>query len=259
MSSSKPPSVNSSVYNGEYFAGANITKADIGLSLVDNTSDMGKPVSTATTAAISAAVGGVTKASIGLGSVDNTSDLSKPISTLTAAELVLCARLASANTFTNTNLFTGSMSKGRELIAISTTNAVDVITAGKTYVASDIPRIILYNCTAGSTTVNLPEPATVPQGTMVTIINGGDATTGGGSISNIAFSLAVTGATGAADNACTGGGLRINTNVFPTGGTNQPSNRKNTSLATYQTVTFYCIWGATPGSNPSTAWWLMMN
>ncbi len=89
-----------------------VTKAQVGLSNVDNTSDANKPVSTAqatadaavATAASSALTThtsntsnphSVTKAQVGLGSVDNTSDAAKPISTLTQAALDLKAPLAS--------------------------------------------------------------------------------------------------------------------------------------------------------------------
>ena len=86
-----------------------ITKAMVGLSNVDNTSDADKPISTATQTAIDAeitraqtveallatkanptftgTVTGITKASVGLSEVDNTSDLNKPVSTATAAAI----------------------------------------------------------------------------------------------------------------------------------------------------------------------------
>lgn len=67
-------------------------KADIGLGNVDNTSDVNKPVSTATATALglkaplaspnfTGTVTGVTKAMVGLGNVDNTADSAKPVST----------------------------------------------------------------------------------------------------------------------------------------------------------------------------------
>ena len=81
----------------------NVTKEQIGLGNVDNTSDLSKPVSTAQQEAINNAkteVGNYTvnekkistnpilnKGDIGLGNVDNTSDLNKPISTATQAAL----------------------------------------------------------------------------------------------------------------------------------------------------------------------------
>lgn len=91
-----------------------LTKSDVGLSAVDNTSDASKPISTATQTALNAKenslpAGGTTahylrgdktwaandKASVGLGSVDNTSDLSKPVSTATQSALNAKANLAS--------------------------------------------------------------------------------------------------------------------------------------------------------------------
>lgn len=81
-----------------------VTKSQVGLGNVDNTSDLNKPVSTATRTAIDAVssaldehVGdtenphSVTKAQVGLGNVNNTSDLNKPISTATQAALNLKA------------------------------------------------------------------------------------------------------------------------------------------------------------------------
>lgn len=77
-----------------------VTKAQVGLGSVDNTSDANKPVSTTQAAAIKTVQDdvtshknntsnphSVTKAQVGLGNVDNTSDLAKPISTATQAAL----------------------------------------------------------------------------------------------------------------------------------------------------------------------------
>jgi hypothetical protein len=69
-----------------------LTKTDVGLASVDNTSDASKPVSTAQQAALDlkaplaspAFTGtptGITKTHVGLGNVDNTSDTAKPVST----------------------------------------------------------------------------------------------------------------------------------------------------------------------------------
>ncbi len=77
-----------------------LTKNDVGLGNVDNTSDLAKPISTATQTALdgkaNVGAGGavtsvntrtgdvvLTKTDVGLANVDNTSDLSKPISTAT--------------------------------------------------------------------------------------------------------------------------------------------------------------------------------
>jgi hypothetical protein len=88
-------------------AGTASTKADVGLGNVDNTSDLAKPVSTATQAALNAkaplasptftgTVSGVTKAMVGLGSVDNTADTAKPVSTAQQAALDLKQNTADA-------------------------------------------------------------------------------------------------------------------------------------------------------------------
>ena len=90
-----------------------ISKSKVGLSNVDNTSDLNKPISTATQTALdlkantsdltddlglkanlnsptfTGTVSGITKAMVGLGNVDNTSDASKPISTAMQSALDL--------------------------------------------------------------------------------------------------------------------------------------------------------------------------
>ena len=89
-----------------------ITKSMVGLSNVDNTSDVNKPISTATQTALNlkadinnptftGTVGGITKAMVGLSNVDNTSDVNKPISSATQIALDTKAPLASP-TFTGT-------------------------------------------------------------------------------------------------------------------------------------------------------------
>ena len=75
-----------------------ITKTMVGLSQVDNTSDLNKPISSLTAAdlalkaplaspAFTGTVTGISKSMVGLGAVDNTTDLDKPISTATQAAL----------------------------------------------------------------------------------------------------------------------------------------------------------------------------
>lgn len=78
----------------------NVTKSEVGLGNVDNTSDSNKPVSTLQAEAIGLVQTNITthendksnphevdKSQVGLGNVDNTSDLSKPISTAVQAAL----------------------------------------------------------------------------------------------------------------------------------------------------------------------------
>jgi|SRR5690625_2448630 len=79
-----------------------LSKSDIGLSNVDNTSDSNKPISNATQSALSDKANQsdlqshsndvsnpheVTKSQVGLGNVDNTSDANKPISDATQSAL----------------------------------------------------------------------------------------------------------------------------------------------------------------------------
>ena len=82
-----------------------LTKDDVGLSNVENTADVNKPISSATQAALNAKEGTINpgntgqyfrgdktwqtldKSAVGLGNADNTNDLNKPISTATQAAL----------------------------------------------------------------------------------------------------------------------------------------------------------------------------
>lgn len=84
-----------------------LTKSDVGLGNVDNTSDLNKPISTATQTALNAKENTITagttsqyfrgdktfqtldKTAVGLGNVDNTSDANKPVSTAQAAAIAL--------------------------------------------------------------------------------------------------------------------------------------------------------------------------
>lgn len=82
--------------NGSSLTG--LTKSQVGLANVDNTSDANKPVSSATQTALNlkanlasptftGTVGGITATMVGLGNVNNTSDANKPISTATQTAL----------------------------------------------------------------------------------------------------------------------------------------------------------------------------
>ena len=86
--------------NNPTFTGtvSGIDKTMVGLGSVDNTTDVDKPVSSATQTALdlkaplasptfTGTVSGIDKTMVGLGSVDNTSDANKPVSTATQAEL----------------------------------------------------------------------------------------------------------------------------------------------------------------------------
>jgi len=125
-----------------------LAKADVGLSNVDNTTDVAKPVSTAQQTALNlkanlisptftGTVGGITKAMVGLSNVNNTTDALKPISTATQTALNLKANLASP-TFTGTvsgitkaMVGLGSVEDGAEINNISDVNATDLTNAGE--------------------------------------------------------------------------------------------------------------------------------
>lgn len=124
----------------QYFRGdktwQTLNKSTIGLSNVDNTSDVNKPISTATSTALSGKqanlVSGaniktveslsilgsgnldITKTMVGLSNVDNTSDLNKPISTATAAALSGKEPIFSKGTAFNKNFGTaaGTVAQG---------------------------------------------------------------------------------------------------------------------------------------------------
>jgi uncharacterized protein (TIGR02145 family) len=91
-----------------------IDKTMVGLGNVDNTTDAGKPVSTATQTALdlkaplanpvfTGTVLGIDKTMVGLSNVDNTTDMNKPVSTATLTALGLKAPLANP-VFTGTVL-----------------------------------------------------------------------------------------------------------------------------------------------------------
>jgi len=90
-----------------------VTATQVGLGNVDNTSDVNKPISTATQTALDLKADdadltshsgrtdnphSVTKSQVGLGNVDNTSDADKPISTATQNALDLKATVSDLNT-----------------------------------------------------------------------------------------------------------------------------------------------------------------
>jgi len=89
-----------------------VTKSMVGLSNVDNTTDLDKPISSSTQTALDAkasvnnptftgTVSGITKSMVGLGNVDNTSDVDKPVSSATQTLINLKAPLNNPN-FTGT-------------------------------------------------------------------------------------------------------------------------------------------------------------
>ena len=143
-----------------------ITKSDVGLGNVDNTTDAGKPISTATQTALDAklasstaastyapiasptftgTVAGITKTMVGLGNVDNTTDAGKPVSTATQTALDLKAALASP-------ALTGTPTAPTATVGTNTTQV-----ATTAYVRGEVAALVN---SAGSTLDTLGEIAT---------------------------------------------------------------------------------------------------
>ncbi|MBP6040899.1 MAG: hypothetical protein KA509_03735, partial [Flavobacterium sp.] len=142
---STPNSVTS--VNG--YAGPNVslTKADIVLGNVDNTSDNNKPISIDTRAALdlkanlasptfTGTVSGITKTMVGLGNVDNTTDAGKPVSTATQTALDLKANVADVTTSlalkANVTDVTTSLALKANVTDVTTSIALKEDTANKT-------------------------------------------------------------------------------------------------------------------------------
>lgn len=112
-----------------------VTKAQVGLGNVDNTSDANKPIPTSVITALankepannniqvhiakSDNPHGVTKVQVGLSNVDNTSDLNKPVSNATQIALNAKANLPNANRTVSTRNENGVSSE----LAYATTNS----------------------------------------------------------------------------------------------------------------------------------------
>lgn len=121
-----------------------VTKAQVGLGNVDNTSDADKPVSTATQAALDTINGNVTavtddladhmadegnphnvtKAQVGLSNVDNTSDAAKPVSTATQTALNKKLDNSGDKTFDGNLTITGNLT----VSGTTTTNDTETLT-----------------------------------------------------------------------------------------------------------------------------------
>jgi hypothetical protein len=180
------------------------SKTDIGLGNVDNTSDAGKPVSTATQTALNlkanlasptftGTVSGVTKSMVGLGNVDNTSDAGKPVSTATQTALDLKANLASP-TFTGTVSGVTKSMVGLGNVDNTTDASKPVSTATQT--ALDLK---LTSTTAASTYLPISNPTATGTMTAPTISNtlGANFATSSGNVgigtSSPAYKLDVSG------------------------------------------------------------------
>jgi len=118
-----------------------LTKTDVGLENVDNTSDLSKPISTATQTALNSKSDtshAHTKVDIGLENVDNTSDWDKPISIATQTALDA-----------HTGLITGNTASILQLAMSNTHGAFS--NPSMSLAVSDIPQILPFSVAVPST------------------------------------------------------------------------------------------------------------
>ena len=129
-----------------------LTKSSVGLANVDNTSDVNKPISSATSTALAlkaplasptftGTVSGITKSMVGLSNVDNTADSAKPVST--ATQTALDAKLALAG-----GTMTGALT-------LSGAPTVDLHAATKAYVDNVVSGINFHQPVRVATTANI--------------------------------------------------------------------------------------------------------
>jgi len=192
--------------NGQALS-ANVTlaKSDVGLGSVDNTTDLAKPISTATQTALdlkaplaspafTGTVTGITSTMVGLGNVDNTTDLAKPISTATQTALDLKAPLASP-AFTGT--VTGITSSMVGLGNVDNTSDASKPVSSATQTALNAKQATVSltttgtngNATFSSNTLNIPNYTyTLPAATGSTlggVIVGSGLNVSAGTISTV--------------------------------------------------------------------------
>lgn len=175
-----------------------LNKTDIGLSNVDNTTDLNKPVSTATQTALDGKENTITagttaqyyrgdktfqtlnKTAVDLGNVDNTSDFNKPISTLT--QTALNAKQDALISGTNIKTINGQSVVGSGNLTVTATAAETFETVSKnlkTYPASlnytlGVLTSIVYTLPVGTITKTL----NYTLGTLTSIVLSGDTPAG---------------------------------------------------------------------------------
>lgn len=151
-----------------------LVKGDVGLGSVDNTSDLAKPVSSATQTALNGKEATITagttaqywrgdktwqalnKTAVGLGSVDNTSDLAKPIST--ATQTALDGKAPTAHTHTFSSLTDVDETPRAFTYANSWTN-FDATTYWATKTVESSPGLVLLS--------GMPKPGTISEGVVI--------------------------------------------------------------------------------------------
>ena len=177
-----------------------ITASMVGLGNVSNTSDAGKPVSTAQQTALdlkanrnsptianptfTGTVQGITASMVGLGNVDNTADLSKPISTSQQAALNLKAPLSSPS-FTGTVALPAGSATAAPLVLTAGTNLTTAILGSvefdgdnlylTTNAASPTRKMVALSETGSSSLIGLSSVVAEPLNPVVAWGNNSDA------------------------------------------------------------------------------------
>jgi hypothetical protein len=141
-----------------------LTKTDVGLANVDNTTDANKPVSSATLTALNlkaplasptftGTVSGITKAMVGLSNVDNTSDANKPISTDTQTALDAKANAAlTLNAQTGTT-YTTVLADAGKMVTLTNASAITATIPPNSSVAYPVgARLLIAQLGAGQVT-----------------------------------------------------------------------------------------------------------
>lgn len=171
----KEPTITATT-SADYYRGdktfQTLDKAAVGLSNVDNTSDVNKPISTATQSALDGKEDTITattsseyyrgdkvfatldKAAVGLNNVDNTSDANKPVSTATQTELdTKVDSLITLNNQTGTT-YTLVLSDKDKLIEMENAAANTLTVPLNSSVAFDVgTQILIVQKDAGTTTI----------------------------------------------------------------------------------------------------------
>lgn len=155
-----------------------LTKADVGLTNVDNTADTAKPLSTAATTALAGKEATITagstaqywrgdkswqtldKTSVGLANVDNTSDANKPTSAITQTALNGKVSLALMETITGAKTFSVAPVVPDASFTIAKTTGLQAAIDGKaavghTHTLSDLPDAWVKRSVRVATTVDI--------------------------------------------------------------------------------------------------------
>jgi hypothetical protein len=229
-------------------------KGDVGLGNVDNTSDLNKPISTATQTALNAKLDdsqagtfgltllgslditaaktalSYTKGDVGLGNVDNTSDANKPVSTAQQTALNLKANLAGA-AFTAAVSVVGAItttgpSAGVTLGDVDLTGSLGLYNSGDTFrvYINGADRFTVTNAgnvtAGGNITINTPA-----EGNVIMAATGGGYLYGNSTVfgfykaggANIQFAHATGNINTPGSVSCNGITTTTTINISPTG------------------------------------------